>query len=564
MTGARPPASRLARADPRPLLVTLLVVSWLLLSSFGALRALFVLAGAAFTSATADPDPAARAAAAAPDLVSDETRQLLASRAERTSLERSLASPLLLFALAGTTAAVGLLMRRSWSPVALWTVGALAIGLSVFHASRSLAIAAAPAADMAGTDPDAAHAVALLRASVFIGLALQSIPLVLAMGFLRHGIVRGWVRPAPAIPARPTSGPDPLLFVTGAALVLAAGSFFYSRVRARPAEKTGAGVTEPSEAVPGASETFHWSGQPISFSPPPRTWTRERHAEGGRKGVRFTRHPAPPSRIVVAEASLSAPAASVEEILPRFRPTPEQFRSAESALVGEPVPALVAGLPAFQTDYTLRERAMQHRGRHFLAVAGGHAFEITFLGRESDLPILENLVASVRFPEPGGPRAGVRTTVAEVPAQEEAGGVLSEIRVGGRRVSVRIPPSFERIDYGERQEFRHGEVRIALVDGGEIPPGQELDDERLVDRALRLFEHDPRRWAIGGKTRLRVGSREALAVDTWDPLSHAFHKRTVLFLHDGRLLVAGTTMGAAEATKAPLDAIVRSVRFPGD
>ena len=33
--------------------------------------------------------------------------------------------------------------------------------------------------------------------------------------------------------------------------------------------------------------------------------------------------------------------------------------------------AVVAGYPAFQTNYTLRERSMQHSGREFFTVAGG-------------------------------------------------------------------------------------------------------------------------------------------------------------------------------------------------
>ena len=564
MTGARPAVSRLARADPRPFVVTLLAVSWVLLSAFAGLRAVFVLGNAAFTTAAGDPDPAERAAAAAPDLVTDEMRHLLATRAERRSLERALALPLLLLALAGTAGAAGLLKRRSWSPVALWLAGALAFGLSAFHASRSIAIASAPAADLAGTDPDAANAVALLRASVYVGLALQSIPLVLVMGFLRHRTIRGWVRPSPPIPAPSRSGPDALLVVAGAAVLAAAAAFFLAPGRTRPSAKAGAEIAVASGESPGTSETFVWNGQPISFSPPAGAWTRERHAEGGRKGVQFTRYVAPPSRIIVAEATLDSPAASVEEILPRFRLAPERFRFVESVLVGEPVRAVVAGLPAYQTDYTLRERAMQHRGREFLAVSNGHAFVVTFLGRESDLPLLENLVASVRFPDPGGPEGEVRTVVEEASAAESAGGEATEIRVRDRRVYVKVPPSFERIDYGERQEFRRGEVRIALVDGGEVPPGGELGDGRLVGRALRLFDHDPRRWTIGAKTLLKIGPREALAVDTWDPLSHVAHKRTVLFVHDGRLLAAGILMGTAEQAKPPLDALARSVRFPGD
>jgi hypothetical protein len=102
------------------------------------------------------------------------------------------------------------------------------------------------------------------------------------------------------------------------------------------------------------------------------------------------------------------------------------------------------------------------------------------------------------------------------------------------------------------------------VDGGELPTAgtaREIDDERVIERALRLFDHDSRRWEVASKTRIRVGPREALAVETWDPLSHVFHKRTVLFVNAGRLLAAGTAQGTVEETKGPLDELVRSIRF---
>ena len=184
-------------------------------------------------------------------------------------------------------------------------------------------------------------------------------------------------------------------------------------------------------------------------------------------------------------------------------------------------------------------------------------------GRDADLPIFENLVASVRFPAASGPEGLVRTTTEEAP-RDEAKGEAMELQVGDHRVSVRVPREWEHVDYGQRQEFRHAETRIALVDGGPAPSAGiagELDDERVIERALRLFDHDPRRWVIGAKTRIHVGPQEALAVDTWDPLSHVFHGRTVLFVNAERLLVAGTVMGSYEATKKPLDGLARSVRF---
>lgn len=558
MSEARSPAARLARADPRPILVSALVVGWILLSGMAGLRALLVLGDAVATSSLGDRDPTARAAAAAPDLVTDEMRQVLAQREQRRSLERLLAGPLFLFAALGVVGAVGLLKRRTWSRPLLVVVGILALGLSVFHAARSTTIAAQAAAGLVETDPDAANAVALYRAAAGIGLALQSIPLVVAMGLLRHPIVGGYL----GVSARgPRSGPDALLIVAGAAVLVAAGAFLLSKRRTpAPQKVTSADVVPPAEP-----ETFRWGDQPIAFSAPSGAWTRERHAEGGRRGVSFTRYQAPPSRIIVAEANMETAPNTVEEILPRLRLTKEHFRSADSATVGEPLPAVVAGLSAFQTDYTVRERSMQHRGREFIAVADRHAFVLTFLGRDSDLPVFENLVASVSFPAAGASAGVVRTTIEEAaPGEKEAGGG-TPLRVGDHRITVRVPRSWEHVDYGQRQEFRRGEARIVLVDAGELLGGAlpgEFDDEHVIERARRLFDHDLKRWEISAKTRLRVGPREALAVDTWEPLSHVFHSRTILFANAGRLLVVGTAQGTVEETKAPLDELARSIRFP--
>lgn len=559
MSEARPPASRLARADTRPILVTALVVGWILLCGLGALRVLVVLGSSAASSALGTSDPLARAAAAAPDLVSDETRQVLAQREQRASLDRALAVPLLLVSTLGIVGAVALLRRRPWSRALLLTVGLLAIGISAFHAYRSVGIAASPAAGLEA-EPDAQNALALLRAAAGIGLALQSIPLVVAMGLLRHPIVRDYlgVRTEPG----PRSGPDPLLIVAACAVLVAAGAFLFSKSRApAPAPAKSAPVFHPPEPA----ETFRWSDQPITFSPPSGPWTRERHAEGGRKGVSFTRYATPPSRIIVAEAFVAPPPRTVEEVLPQFRLTAEKFPSVQSITVGDPAPAAVAGHAAFQTDYTMRERSMQHRGREFLTVVSGHVFVFTFLGPEADVRTFENLVASVRFTgadEAAGAAASPAAAAAASP-DEPPGGDVTVVRVGERRVTVRIPAGWEHVDYGKRQEFQRGEARFALFDAGPAQPGPagEVDDPDLVERALRTIGHDPKRREVASRTPTQIGGRDALAVDTWEPLSHAYRERFYFVLNAGRLLVAAPVMGRHEDTKAPLEALVRSIRF---
>ncbi len=562
MSESRPAASRLARPDSRPILVTALITGWLLISGFGALRAIVVLGTAAATSKLGPSDPLARVAAAEPDLVTDEMREVLAQRAQRASLEKYLSVPLLLLAALGAVGAIGLLRGRAWSRALLVSVGVLALALSVFHAFRVVDIATAPAAGLVSDgNPDARNAVVLARSFAGVALALGSIPLILAMSLLRHPIVRDYVEVASSNRPRSGGGLDPLLIVAGCALLLAASAVLFSKSRSRaPAAGTSAAVLQPAQEP----ETFRWGDQPITFAPPSGTWTRERWAEGGRKGVSFTRYAVPPSRITVAEAPVETAPRDAEEVLPRFRLTKEMFRSADSVTVFEPVRAVLAGYPAFQTNYTLRERSMQHSGREFFTVAEGHVFVFTFLGRDSDLPVFENLVASARFPAAGGPDGLVRTTDEEPRSGEKQSGDVTDLRVGEIRVTVRMPRTWEHVDYGSRQEFRLGENRIALVDGGpaQLGPAGEIDTERVLDRALRLFGHDSKRWVIGAKTHIRGEFGEALVVDTWDPLSHVLHQRTIVFVRAGRLLAAGAVMGSYDATKEPLEALARSIRFP--
>jgi hypothetical protein len=347
--------------------------------------------------------------------------------------------------------------------------------------------------------------------------------------------------------------------VAAGALAVGALSFFLSKESPSPVSLGKRATT----VVLAPAETFLWSDRPVVFSPPPAPFTRERHAEGGRKGVSFTRYAVPPTRITVAEAFLEPAPNTPEEALAQLRLTTESFRSADSAEVGEPEPAAIANAPAVRTDYTLRERSMQHRGREIVALAGRSVFVFTFLGREADLPLFEALVASASFPAPGGAEGAVRTARGE-PDRGRPGTGVTEIRVGEHRVTVSVPEGWERVDYGAKQEFRRGESRVALVDGGELPPGTgpaNLEDEWLVQRALRLFGHDARRWEIASRTRLAAGDREALVVDTREPLSHVFHARTVLFVNGGRLLAGGMLMGAPDEDRDALDVLARSIRF---
>lgn len=523
MSEARRPGSRPARAEPRPLLVTVLAGVWLLFAAVLALGAVLALARGA-------------------------------GGEERVFAGLSL----LLAALVGT-GAFGLLRRKKRARAFLASAGVLVLALSAFGAYRRVSAAAAPAAELAATEPDAANALALFRAGSAIAFLVSAIPLVVALSLLRHPTVRGWANPD-ASPSAGERRPDALLVAVGGAVLVAALSFFLSKKSPSP----GAPAKQARRVVLAAAETFLWSDQPVVFSPPPDAFTRERHAEGGRKGVSFTRYQAPPTRITVAEAFLTPAPNTPEEAIARLRLTKESFRSADFAEVGDPAPAAVGDAPGFQTDYRIRERSMEHQGREIVALAGRSVIVFTFLGRPADLPTFEALVASARFPAPGGPEGRVATAREDAAAGEGAAAGAREIRVGAHRLTVSVPEGWEHVDYGAKQEFRRGEVRIALVDGGALPPGTgaaNLEDEWLVQRALRLFEHNPRRWEVASRTRIAVGDGEALVVDTQEPLSHVFHARTVVFVNGGRLLAGGMLMGLPDEGRAALDALARSIRL---
>jgi hypothetical protein len=87
----------------------------------------------------------------------------------------------------------------------------------------------------------------------------------------------------------------------------------------------------------------------------------------------------------------------VADVQPRLRLVADQFTFADSAFVADSVEREVGGLPALQTDYAISERSMLHTGRRIFAVTGMHTFVFEFLGRPTDLPLFEQLVASATF-----------------------------------------------------------------------------------------------------------------------------------------------------------------------
>lgn len=180
--------TRLAQPDSRPLLVTLVIVGWLILSGFGGARALVVLGNAASTSYFGVKDPMSRLAIEAPDLVTEEARQHLAMTEALQQLGLQLAGPLLGLALVGIIGAIRLLRRRPGSRALLLAVGLGVIGLTGYHVYASLQITTLGPVAASGLQ-EAEEMLPALFAVAGINVALQSLPLVLVMSLLRHPIV---------------------------------------------------------------------------------------------------------------------------------------------------------------------------------------------------------------------------------------------------------------------------------------------------------------------------------------------------------------------------------------
>lgn len=181
--------SRLARADTRPLLVSMLGGGWLLLSEFGVLRAIIGLLGLTTGVQIGVHDPMAELALHSPELLDPAWLEAQEQKRALVSMERTLALPLLAAAGLGISGAIRLLRRKSWSRAILLAAGPGAIGLTAAYAILATRIGMRPAADLS-VPPDV---VRLLYSVAGFNVLLQSLPVLVGMSLLRHPIVARFV-----------------------------------------------------------------------------------------------------------------------------------------------------------------------------------------------------------------------------------------------------------------------------------------------------------------------------------------------------------------------------------
>jgi hypothetical protein len=228
-------------------------------------------------------------------------------------------------------------------------------------------------------------------------------------------------------------------------------------------------------------EIFSWGSQPISASPPPAVWRREREQSGGLRGVRFIKSGGFGEEIRIAEhyalddrlrcqrlkdlwsdfeslerreferatqraALYAVPPIgpeeayfaeraneqlqrartefrageqrnarrsirrafdeakrirySLNEVLDRVMFDASAYDSFGEVVVQPPQRGEVAGEPSVSVDFTLDsiERRILYRGRQVYVLKNSRLFVLTFLGLGQNLPLFDEIVATVSFP----------------------------------------------------------------------------------------------------------------------------------------------------------------------
>ncbi len=183
-------SSRLVAPDTRPWLVSLLGGGWILMSVFGILRAILLIATLEGHVEIGSQDPQARLAAEAPEYVSPEYFEYRDQQRERLRFQRIMAIPFFLACLGGLWGGVRLLRRQSQARSLLLVTGAfmiLVIAASMIGMAK-LILQSAPDVAIPGEFRT------MLFSTTGINILVQSIPVVLGMSLLRHPLVARHMR----------------------------------------------------------------------------------------------------------------------------------------------------------------------------------------------------------------------------------------------------------------------------------------------------------------------------------------------------------------------------------
>ena len=162
------------------------------------------------------------------------------------------------------------------------------------------------------------------------------------------------------------------------------------------------------------AETFNWCVIPLTFQPPPAQWARQKHNEGGLRGVWFTHKGSVGERIYVAEYYKVGERSllpghkwdfSLDDVVEDTRFSTEGWPIHPDSFVIRPmVPDTVAGMPAYRLDFILNTTEQRSLvGREYYFLKRDHLFEAAYLGLPVNLPLFERVVDSITFDPQDGP-----------------------------------------------------------------------------------------------------------------------------------------------------------------
>jgi hypothetical protein len=192
MSAISNPASRLAAPDSRPMVVTVVVVGYLLICSLGGLNALVILANGStrvvlVESPSQNPfenhEPGSEYSEFFPE----------PRKPELVDLERIFSIVFVVVAICGVAGGIGLFNRKTWSRGLLWATTGAAIAGHALYAVRVLQIQSVEIIDVL----ERQQAFQLVATTSLINVAIQSIPLLVLAGLLRHSALRGYVFGSP-------------------------------------------------------------------------------------------------------------------------------------------------------------------------------------------------------------------------------------------------------------------------------------------------------------------------------------------------------------------------------
>ena len=130
------------------------------------------------------------------------------------------------------------------------------------------------------------------------------------------------------------------------------------------------------------------------------------------------------------------------------------------------------------------------------------------------------------------------------------------ILAGSHSFAVTLPDGWEHLDYGNKHQLRRGPTRISIEEMDSLGPNLNSAARRALGRLNEMERRD-----IASTREFEITGRSAIAVDTWDHLSHQWRKRFVFVNDQGNYLALYTMSGQFENMEGAFDSLVTSLAF---